>query len=133
MLVRGIRGATTVEENSAAAIHAATKELLGALIAANQIKADMVASAWFTTTPDLDAAFPAAVAREMGWQHVAMLCAHEMAVPSGLPMCLRILIHVNTEKTPDQILHVYLRGAQNLKARADALLAEAANDAAGEF
>jgi len=115
MLCRGIRGATTVEANSREAILEATGELLAAMVTANDIKPEDVASAFFTTTPDLNAEFPALAARRLGWNDVPLLCGHEMTVPGSLPMCLRILLHVNTDKTADQIVHVYLRGARVLR------------------
>jgi chorismate mutase len=112
---RGIRGATTVEHNTEENIITATKELLGGMIEANGINPDYVASAIFTTTKDLNAEFPAAAARQMGWTGVALMCSHEMDVPGSLRMCIRILIHVNTDKNADEISHVYIRGAKNLK------------------
>lgn len=111
----GIRGATTVEENTKSAILSATRELLEKIIEANQIEADEVASAFFTTTPDLNAEFPAVAAREIGWTNTALLCGHEMAVPGSLPMCLRLLILYNTEKTVGDITHIYIRGAAGLR------------------
>jgi|SRR5215203_2858681 len=114
--VRGIRGATTVERNTRDEILSATAELLGLLIEANDIDADDVASVIFTTTRDLDAEFPAIVARQhFGWSHVALTCLHEMAVPGSLPMCIRILLHVNTDKAQDEVSHVYARGARVLR------------------
>ncbi len=115
MLCRGIRGATTVPANTREAIMEATRELLMAMLEANQLKVEDIASAIFTTTPDLTAEFPAVAAREMGWTHVALLCSHEMSVPGSLPMCLRVLLHVNTDKRPEEIVHVYLRGARILR------------------
>jgi len=115
MLCRGIRGATTVEANGREAILEAAAELLAAMVKANDIKPEDVASAFFTTTPDLNAEFPALAARRLGWNDVPLLCAHEMAVSGSLPMCLRILVHVNTDKRADQIVHVYLRGARVLR------------------
>jgi chorismate mutase len=115
MLCRGIRGATTVDSNTPEAILNATAELLTAMVKANSIRLEDVASAIFTTTPDLNAEFPALAARRLGWNDVALLCGHEMAVPGSLAMCLRILLHVNTDKGADQIVHVYLRGAQVLR------------------
>ncbi|MBI1885241.1 MAG: chorismate mutase [Chloroflexi bacterium] len=112
---RGVRGATTVAANSREAVLEATTELLTAMLEANGISADDVASAFFTTTPDLTAEFPAVAARQMGWASVALLCGHEMNVPGSLPMCLRILLHVNTDKRADEIDHVYLRGARALR------------------
>jgi chorismate mutase len=117
MLVRGVRGATTVEVNTVEAILDATRELLLAMVDANDIEAENVASAYFTTTPDLNAEFPALAARDLkpGWEHVALLCGHEMNVPKGMKMCLRILLHVNTEKPARDIRHIYLRGATVLR------------------
>ncbi len=112
---RGIRGATTVEANNREAILDATSELLTALVEANGIQPDDVASAFFTTTPDLNAEFPAVAARSLGWSNVALMCGHEMAVPGSLPMCLRIMLHVNTTRTQNEIQHIYLRGAQALR------------------
>lgn len=115
MLTRGIRGATTVESNSPEAILEATKELLAAMMKTNEIEVDYVASAFFTATPDLNAEFPALAARELGWTHVALMCGHEMNKPGGLPMCLRIMLHVNTDKAAQDVKHVYLRGARVLR------------------
>lgn len=115
LMVRGLRGAITVQNNTAEEILAATGELLQALIAANEIERDRVASVIFTTTIDLNAAFPAVAARELGWTDVALLNAHEMAVPGSLPRCVRILIHLNTERGPDELRHIYLRDARKLR------------------
>ena len=114
--VRGIRGATTVERNTREAVLDATTELLQLLIEANDIHPDDVASAIFSTTPDLDAEFPAVAARQhFRWTHVALSCTHEMAVPGSLPMCLRILLHVNTDRAQAEVTHVYARGARVLR------------------
>jgi len=115
VLTRGVRGATTVEANTVEAILEATKELLAAILKANDLDVEYVASAFFTMTPDLNAEFPAIAAREMGWTDVALLCGHEMNKPGSLPMCLRILLHVNTDKAARDIKHVYLRGARVLR------------------
>ncbi len=115
MLTRGVRGATTVEANSPESILEATKELLATMLKANDLDVEYVASAFFTMTPDLNAEFPAIAAREMGWTDVALLCGHEMNKPGSLPMCLRVLLHVNTEKPAREIRHVYLRGARVLR------------------
>ncbi len=113
--IRGVRGATTVDENSAEAILDATHKLLKAVIEANEIVEDDVASVLFTTTPDLNAVFPAKAARDLGWHRTALMGAQEVDVPDGIPMCIRILIHWNTEKTLDEIQHVYMRGALALR------------------
>ena len=115
MAVRGIRGATTVEADSQKQIMAATRELLARIIEANELAPEDVASAYFTATPDLKAAFPASAARELGWQHVPLLDAQEIAVPGSLPLCIRVLIHWNTDRSQAQIHHVYLRRARALR------------------
>lgn len=112
---RGIKGATTVERNTREEILAATAELLALMVEQNGIDPDDVASALFTTTMDLNAEFPAVAARRMAWTEVALCCAHELDVPGSLPMCLRILLHVNTEKPASEIVHVYIRGAKVLR------------------
>ncbi len=115
MLTRGVRGATTVEANTVESILDATKELLAAMLKANDLDVEYVASAFFTATPDLNAEFPALAARDMGWSHVALLCGHEMNKPGSLPMCLRVLLHVNTDSSAAEIKHIYLRGARVLR------------------
>ena len=114
---RGIRGATTVESNTKEAIVAGTKELLHELIEANDIQQEQVATVIFTTTRDLNAEFPAVAARQIGWTDVALLCSHEMDVPDALSCCIRVLLLVNTERPPQELSNVYLRGAVNLRAR----------------
>jgi chorismate mutase len=115
MLVRGIRGATTVESNTREEILDAARELLDAIVTANALPHEHVASIIFSTTADLNAEFPAVAARELGWTDVALECVHEMNVPGSLPKCLRILMHVNTEKSAGEIQHIYLRGARVLR------------------
>ncbi len=112
---RGVRGATTVEANEREAILEATRELLGQMVADNEIEVEDVASVIFSTTPDLDAEFPALAARQMGWHDTALFCTHEMAVPGALPRCIRVLLHWNTPKSLTDIRHPYLRDAANLR------------------
>jgi chorismate mutase len=112
---RGIRGATTVHENTREAILAATRELLQLLIERNAIETEDIASIFFTVTPDLDAEHPALAARQLGWTNVALLCAQEIPVPGGLGRCVRILLHANTARTQAQIQHIYLREAVALR------------------
>ena len=113
--VRGVRGATTADENTREAIVAATRELLSQLIEANKMEAEDVASAIFTTTADLNAEYPAVAARILGWSDVALLCAHEINVPQSVSLCIRVLIHWNTAANADEIQHVYLKGAVKLR------------------
>ena len=115
MVTRGIRGATTVPANTREAILDAARELLDEIVRLNEIERDDVASIIFTTTPDLDAEFPAVAAREAGWTDVALECLHEMNVPGALPRCLRVLMHVNSERAQNEITHVYLRDAGVLR------------------
>lgn len=112
----GIRGAITVSANSRESILAATEELLMEMTQANEVDISDIAAVFFTTTSDLNAEFPAAATRELGWpSNMALLCGHEMSVPNDLPHCLRILMLVNTEKGPEEITHVYLGEAKRLK------------------
>lgn len=117
MACRGIRGATIAEANTKEAIQESTRELLDRMVAANDVRAEDVACAIFTTTRDLNADFPAVAARRMGWHDVALLCGHEMDVPDAMTGVVRIMLLVNTEKSPDGIVHVYLKGAQSLRSR----------------
>jgi chorismate mutase len=121
--VRGIRGATTAHLDSAVEIVDATRELLQALIDANDIRPDDVAGAWFTTTVDLRTEFPAVAARQLGWVDVPLICGHEMNVlaanPRSSPRCIRIMILLNTDRPQSAIRHVYLRGALAIKEELD--------------
>lgn len=112
---RGIRGATTCEANTPEAILQATRELLLLLIEANDLDSEDIGSAIFSTTPDLNAEFPALAARALGWHDVALICTHEMSVAKGLPRCIRVLIHWNTPKSQSEIKHVYIKEARSLR------------------
>lgn len=114
-VVRGIRGAITVERDDADAILDATERLLSAIVEENRIDPAQIASALFTATPDLTAAFPAAAARRMGWTLVPLLNFTEIGVAGGLARCVRVLIHLNTELAQDEIAHVFLEGARVLR------------------
>jgi chorismate mutase len=115
MPCRGIRGATTVTSDSAEEILTATRELLARIVQANGIRSEDIASALFTVTPDLTAAFPARAARQLGWQHVPLLDAQEVRVPGSLPRCIRVLLQWNTDATQEEVRHVYLREAAALR------------------
>ena len=117
--VVGIRGATTVDENTKESIRKATTDLLKQIVEANEIDVEDVAACYFTTTVDLNADFPAHAARAgLGWNDVALLCGHEMQVPGGLPMCLRVLLIVNSEKRPSEVVNIYAKGAAHLRSQA---------------
>lgn len=116
MAVRGVRGATCVAADEPGLIREAARELMEEILRRNQINDfDDVISAVFTTTEDLVSAFPAEAARAMGMNQVPLLCAREIPVPNSMPRCIRILLHVNSDRAPAQIEHVYLREAQRLR------------------
>lgn len=116
MAVRGIRGATSVEADTPADILAATTELLQEVLRANRIEVfDEIVSAVFTTTADLTSSFPAEAARSLGMHQVPLLCASEIPVRSSVARCIRVLLHLNTEKTQREMVHVYLREARRLR------------------
>ena len=113
--LRGLRGATTCDQDTPAAIEDATQQLLRAMMDRNELAHDDVVSVIFTTTPDLTSTFPATVARGIGFGDIPLLCASEIDVPGSMPMCIRILIHVYTTRSRDELRHVYLRNAQGLR------------------
>ena len=116
MPVRGIRGATSAQADTRDDILEVTRELVGEILRVNRIADfDEIVSILFTTTPDLTATFPAEAAREMGLNLVPLLCASEIGVPGRLPRCVRVLIHLNTEKPARDMVHVYLREAKSLR------------------
>jgi chorismate mutase len=115
LICRGIRGATTTGENTDAAIYAATRELLERLIEANQIVEENVAAAYFTVTNELNAAYPAAAARQLGWNNTALMCSTEIPVPGSLPRCIRVMVLYNTEKSQREMANVYLHGTDILR------------------
>lgn len=114
-MTKGIRGAITVDSNTVEAIEQATVELLNELVKHNEIKKEKISHVIFTLTNDLNALFPAKVAREkLGWDNIAMMCFNELDVPESLPMCLRILIVLNCEED-FQPKFVYLKGTNILR------------------
>ena len=114
-ILRGLRGATTASANTREAILEATEELIRALQKANAFDPEDVESAIFTSSPDLTAEYPARAARRLGWDSVPLLGASEVAVPDGLPRCIRLLLHVYTSHAPRDLKHIYLRGAATLR------------------
>jgi len=123
MPVRGIRGATTAAENRSEAIVEATTELLAELVRLNDLDRDEICFAYFKTTLDLNAEFPALAARRMGWIGVPLLCGNDMVVPGpnprSVPMCIRILLLYNTDRAQSEMKSAYLRGAQAIRADLD--------------
>ncbi len=114
---RGIRGATTADANTDEAIYSATRDMLQELINLNDINQEQVAAAYFTVTSDLDAAFPAAAARQLGWNNVALMCSTEIPVPDSMGQCIRVMILYNTETSQEDIVNVYLKGTDVLRQR----------------
>ena len=115
IVCRGVRGATIASGDSREEIHAATRELVVAMMLANGIEQDDLASAFFTTTPDLRAAYPAEAARLMGWEYVPMLGAVEMDKQGGPARCIRVMLHWNTSRGQREIKHIYLKGTESLR------------------
>jgi len=111
----GIRGATSVSRNDKAEILSATRELLGAMRAENEVSVEQIVSVFFTVTSDLDAAYPAQAARELGWLETPLLCAADVPVPGSLPRCIRVLMHVDIDRAQADIRHVYLHEARSLR------------------
>ena len=117
----GLRGATTADANSQEAILDATEELLRELVAANGLAESDIAAVFFTTTTDLNAEFPAVAARvRLGWEHTALMSSHEIAVPDAQPAVIRTMLLVNTERSKEELVHLYLKGARNLRGRGTA-------------
>ena len=115
MSVRAIRGATQVVSNSPEAIAAGVKELLTEILAANALTPSDVISVLFTASPDLNAAFPAAFAREVGFESVPLICAVEIDVPGALERTIRVMAHIETEMSAKEVSHIYLHGAKALR------------------
>ena len=116
MAVRGIRGAITVQHDTPEEIRQATRRLLKALLEANPGLAPAdIASAFFTVSEDLVSEYPAHGARELGWSQTPLMCAREIPVPTGMPRCIRVLVHWNTELPQSEIQHVYLEEARRLR------------------
>ena len=115
MQVRAIRGAVQIKKNTRKEIFDATQELLIQMLNANRLKLDDIVSVFLTMTPDLNADFPAYAARQMGWKTVPLLCASEISVPHAMKKVIRALMHINTFKRQNQILHQYLGETASLR------------------
>jgi chorismate mutase len=113
--MRALRAATTVDADTEAAVAPRVQELLTELMARNGVAEDDVISIIFTATPDIVSMFPATAARGIGFGAVPLLCASEIAVKGSTPLCVRVLMHVHTAKSRDELRHVYLHGAQGLR------------------
>lgn len=114
----GIRGATTADANTKEAILSATEDLLRGMVNANGVAEDDIAALFFTTTKDLNAEFPSVAARvRLGWERTALMNFSEIDVPDGTVSVIRVMMLINTEKSKSDLVHVYLKGAQSLRAR----------------
>src|SRR3974390_3470054 len=113
--VRGLRGATTVDEDTVAQVTERSQELMREILSRNALGEDDVISALFTATADVTSTFPATAVRGIGFGAVPLLCASEIAVPGAVPRCIRVLLHVHTERARHEMHHVYLHGAQGLR------------------
>ena len=113
--VRALRGATTVDDDTRDAITARTVELLAAMVEANGVDHDDLISVWFTATDDIHAMFPAEAARTIGWGDVPLLCARELDIDGATPRCIRVLVHLVSERGRGELHHVYLHGARGLR------------------
>lgn len=114
-MMRGIRGAHTVADNSKSAIFAAVQELLKELVEKNDLQLENIGAAIFSATPDINAAFPAAAARKIGWDMVPLFGTQELEVENGLKMCVRVLLLVEIDKQQNEIKHIYLGDSNCLR------------------
>lgn len=115
-MIRGLRGATTIESDKQELVWDETVKLVREVVAANNVDVDDIASIIISTTPDITSAFPARSVRLMeGWQYVPVMCMHEMDVPNALPLCIRVLIHANVEVSQKDVKHLYLNDAIKLR------------------
>lgn len=116
MFVRGIRGASTVLKNDESEILQVTSELLNEIVVGNKVNPEDICSVFITVTHDLDATFPARAIRSMsGWELVPLMCSTEIPVQNSLPLCIRLMVLINTEKTQGEIVHIYMNEAKKLR------------------
>ena len=113
--VRALRGATTIDADNSEQIHERVKALLAELFDRNDVDKDDLISLLFTATEDVTSMFPATAARAFGLGDVPLLCARELAVEGGTPLCIRVLVHLTTERSRQELHHVYLEGARGLR------------------
>ncbi|TWT01057.1 chorismate mutase [Planomicrobium sp. CPCC 101079] len=115
-MIRGVRGAITVTKDQPEEILQETKKLVVEMVKANNIDPEKVASVIISTTPDVSSAFPAKAVRTLeNWTYVPVMCTHEMNVPGSLPMCIRVMMHVNTEVKQKDIQHIFMNEAVKLR------------------
>ena len=115
MSFRALRGATTIDEDTPEQISERVVELLGAMMTLNAVEHDDLISVWFTATDDIHSMFPALAARQIGWGDVPLLCARELDITGATPLCIRVLVHLMSERGRGELHHVYLHGARGLR------------------
>lgn len=114
-VVRALRGATTVDDDTKEQVAERVVELLTELMDRNGIHHDDLISVWFTATDDIHSMFPAEAARKVGFGDVPLICARELDITGATPHCIRVLVHLSSERTRDELHHVYLHGAKGLR------------------
>lgn len=115
-MIRGVRGAITVEANEAQQIVSATERLISEMVTKNEVQPDHVASIFISATNDLNASFPAKALRNLeGWTFVPVTCMQEMAVPGSIEKCIRVMMHIETGRAQQDIEHIYLEKAKTLR------------------
>ena len=116
MAVRGLRGATTIARDEESEVLKATEQLVKEIAQANQVNPEEIISVIVSTTPDIQSTFPAKAVRSIdGWKYVPVMCTHEMNVPGGMPLCIRILMHANCDTPQKEIIHIYQNDAVKLR------------------
>lgn len=113
--VRALRGATTVDKDSADQVTERVQALVARMLEANDVSHDDIISILFTATEDVTSMFPATAARAIGLGDVPLICARELSIDGGTPLCIRVMMHLTTERTRDELHHVYLEGARGLR------------------
>jgi chorismate mutase len=114
-VLRALRGATTLDEDTPVQVNERVRALVSALLERNGIGHDDIVSILFTATQDVTSMFPATAARSLGLGDVPLICASELAIQGAMPRCVRVLLHFYTERTREQLHHVYLEGARGLR------------------
>jgi len=113
--VRALRGATTVDKDTADQVTERVQALVARMLEANDVSHDDIISILFTATEDVTSMFPATAARAIGLGDVPLICARELSIEGGTPLCIRVMMHLTTERTRDELHHVYLEGARGLR------------------
>ena len=113
--MRALRGATTVDADTPDQINERVTQLLESMLERNDVGKDDLISILFTATDDIHSVFPATAARTVGFGDVPLICARELDIVGGTPMCVRVMMHITTDKARSELHHVYLEGAKGLR------------------